>query len=89
MLLVKNFSLCLKFLIKNFCDICNNLYSCEVSLLIVSGGENQNGFVKSIECYDQKSNKWKEVAKTNEKFVRQVIVSYQPCVPDTCEHFPF
>jgi len=81
----------LKFLIKTFYAVCNNLHNCDVSLLIVSGGyqgyKNDN-FVEIVECYDEETNKWKEVARTNEKY-NQVIVSYQPCVPDICENIPF
>ena len=79
----------MKFLIKIFHDVFNNLHNCDVSLLIVSGGGNddENGFVKIFECYDEETNEWKEVAKT-EKYFSQVIVSYQPCVPDICKNFP-
>ena len=59
-----------------------------MSLLIVSGGIGENGFVKIVECYDEKTNEWKEVART-EKHFNQVIVSYQPCVHDICENFSF
>jgi len=46
-------------------------------------------FVEFVECFDEKTNEWNEVAKMNEKFVDQVIVSYQPCVPDICKNIPF
>ena len=79
----------MKFLIKIFYDVYNNLHICDASLLIVSGGYNaKSPFVKIVECYDEETNEWKEVAGTNAN-VRQVIVSYQPCVPDICENFPF
>ena len=84
---------------QNFYDVCNNLHNCDVSLLIVSGGYDRNGFnsdfVEIVECYVEETNEWKEVARTDEEFdrtianLRQVIVSYQPCVPDICENFPF
>ena len=63
-----------------------------MSLLIFSGGFNnygENNYVKIVECFDEETNEWKEVARMNEEFVDQVIVSYQPCVPDICENFPF
>ena len=58
-----------------------------MSLLIVSGGYKYD-FVKIVECYDEETNEWKEVARTKE-CPCQVIVSYQPCVPKICENFPF
>ena len=95
MFLVKIF-LYLKFLIKIFYDVCINLHNCDVSLLIVSGGlDDDNGFVEIVECYDEESNEWKEVARMNDEYgetdedISQVIVSYQPCVPDISENFPF
>ena len=73
---------------QDFYNVCNNLHNCYVSLLSVSGGYDENDFVKIVECFDEETNEWKEVAGTNAN-VRQVIVSYQPCVPDICENFPF
>jgi len=53
-------------------------------------GRDDLGLVKivEIECYDEETNEWKEVARTDE-YIKQVIVSYQPCVPDICENIPF
>jgi len=48
----------------------------------------KNDFVKIVECYDEETNEWKEVARTDED-IKQVIVSYQPCVPDICKNIPF
>jgi len=48
----------------------------------------KNDFVKIVECYDEETNEWKEVARTDED-IDQVIVSYQPCVPDICKNIPF
>ena len=60
-----------------------------MSLLIVSGGGNDKfDFGEIVECFDEETNEWKEVARTEEYF-SQVIVSYQPCVSDICENFPF
>ena len=78
----------MKFLIKIFYDVCNTLHNRGVSLLIVLGGFNEYNFVDFVECYDEETNEWKEVARTNEN-VDKVILSYQPCVPDIYENFPF
>jgi len=59
-----------------------------VSLLIVSGGFDENDYVRIVECYDEETNEWKEVARTDED-IDQVIVSYQPCVSDIYKNFPF
>ena len=59
-----------------------------MSLLIVSGGFHRGEDVKTVECYNEVTNEWKEVARTNE-WIDQVIVTYQPCVPDICVNFPF
>ena len=78
-----------KILNQFFYDVYNNLHNCDASLLIVSGGYNaKSPFVKIVECYDEETNEWKEVART-EKYFSQVIVSYQPCVPDICKNIPF
>merc|ERR1719322_1012163 len=49
----------------------------------------KNDFVKIVECYDEETNEWKEVAKMIDEDINQVIVSYQPCVPDICKNIPF
>jgi len=50
-------------------------------------------FVEIVECYDEETNEWKEVARMSKHnylvIFSQVIVSYQPCVSDICENFPF
>jgi len=56
--------------------------------IYVFGGYDRYGFVKIVECYDEETNEWKEVARTDED-IKQVIVSYQPCVPDICKNIPF
>ena len=60
-----------------------------MSLLIVSGGYDENGLLKIVECYDEETNEWKEVARMINEDIDQVIVSYQPCVPGICENIPF
>jgi len=72
---------------QNFYNVCNHLHDCDVSLLIVSGGCGEN-FGKIVECYDEETNEWNEVARMNER-ANQLIVSYKPCVPEICENFPF
>jgi len=66
--------------------------------IYVFGGFNnygENNYVKIVECFDEETNEWKEVARMNEEvdcrneIVSKVIVSYQPCVPDICENFLF
>jgi len=57
--------------------------------IYVFGGYDRDGFVKIVECYDKETNEWKEVARTNDEDIKQVIVSYQPCVSDICKNIPF
>ena len=87
MFLVKLF-LIFEFYDQNFYDVCNNLYNCDFSLLIVSGGFDDYGFVEFVECFDEETNEWKEVAET-ENYFNQLLVSYQPCIPGISENFPF
>ena len=82
----------MKFLIKIFYDVYNNLHNCDVSLLIVSGScdECDECYDEIVECYDEETNEWKDVARTQGYDERgKVMVSYQPCVPDICKNFPF
>jgi len=58
-------------------------------IYVFGGHDDDDDFVKIVECYDEETNEWKEVARMIDEDINQVIVSYQPCVPDICKNIPF
>ena len=71
---------------QNFYGFYNNLYNCDMSLLTVLGTPVDH--IDYVECYDAETDKWEQVARMG-VLVDEVIVSYEPCVPNICKNFPF
>ena len=66
---------------KIFCSIVINLF-------YYLGGVSDYDNTRRVERYNEELDEWEEVAYTR-RSVKQVVVSYRPCVPDKCDNFPF
>ena len=56
-------------------------------ILFILGGHFRGVNVEVVECYNEVTNKWENVARTKE-WIDEVIVSYQPFIPDIYVNFP-